>query len=253
LDRPLQASVTAAHKGTTDLDPIHRRNDLDRQRGRRFLDVRVADALYLQRGLVKEVEDLHLEWVITLKENQPDLLSEAQRLTRGQAETTWSTPQEEFQLWHAPEVYWPVANRCLRVVKTVRIQERRRLQLTPQGSPKKKITKEPAREGSTNYYARNLERGSIPPTFVHKLGRSRWRVDTETFQTLTTQAHLKPPSVPQTCALVALTLIRVLAYTLCLVFYHRQVVSQAPQAPPRLSERARLLACLFLLPRFDSR
>jgi hypothetical protein len=42
---------------------------LDRQLGRRFLDLLVADALYLQRGLVKEVEDLDLEWVITLKEN----------------------------------------------------------------------------------------------------------------------------------------------------------------------------------------
>jgi len=108
------------------------------------------------------------------------------------------------------------------------------------------------REESTNYYASNLELGSIPPTFIHQLGRSRWRVDTEAFQTLTTQAHLKQPSVHQTCALVVLTLIRVLAYTLSLVFYHRQVVSHARQTPPTFSEVARLLAYLFLPPRMDS-
>jgi len=108
------------------------------------------------------------------------------------------------------------------------------------------------REESTNYYATNLELGSIPPTFIHQLGRSRWRVDTEAFQTLTTQAHLKQPSVHQTCALVVLTLIRVLAYTLSLVFYHRQVVSHARQTPPTFSEVARLLAYLFLPPRMDS-
>ncbi len=226
-------------------------HDLDRQLGRRFLDLLVADALYLQRGFVDEVEDLGWEWVITLKENQPELLAEAQRLTAGQAETLSSTPQEELQLWHAPEVYWPVADRSLGVVKTFRIQERHRVKVSPEGSSKRKEV-EAVRKESTNYYASNLHLGSIPPTFIHELGRSRWRVDTEVFQTLTTQAHLKQPSVHQTCALVMLTMIRVLAYTLSLVFYHRQIVSHARQAPPPLSETARVLAYLFLSPRMDS-
>jgi len=227
--------------------------ELDRQLGRRFLDVLVADALYLQSGFVQKMEDLQLEWVITVKENQPELLAEAQRLTGGPAQMTCSTGQEELQLWHAPEVYWPVADRSLRVVKTFRIQKKHRVALAPPGSPKKKKRrKEAVREESTNYYASNLELGSIPPTFIHQLGRSRWRVDTEAFQTLTTQAHLKQPSVHQTCALVVLTMIRVLAYTLSVVFYHRQVVSHARQTPPAFSEMARLLAYLFLAPRMDS-
>ena len=50
--------------------------DLDRQLGRRFLDVVVADALYLQQGFINTVESLHLEWVVTLKENQPELLAQ---------------------------------------------------------------------------------------------------------------------------------------------------------------------------------
>jgi len=77
-------------------------------------------------------------------------------------------------------------------------------------------------------------------------------VETEVFQTLTTQAHLKQPSVHQTCALVLLTVIRVLAYTLSLVFYHRQVVSHARQNPLTFTEMARHLAYLFLLPPLDS-
>ena len=227
--------------------------ELDRQLGRRFLDLLVADALYLQSGFVQKVEDLQLEWVITVKENQPELLAEAQRLTNGPAQMTCSTGQEELQLWHAPEVYWPVADRSLRVVKTFRVQKKHRVELTPSGSPKKKKRRrEAVREESTNYYATNLELGSIPPTFIHQLGRSRWRVDTEAFQALTTQAHLKQPSVHQTCALVVLTMIRVLAYTLSLVFYHRQVVSHARQTPPTFSEMARLLGYLFLVPRMDS-
>jgi hypothetical protein len=227
--------------------------ELDRQLGRRFLDVLVADALYLRSDFVQEMEKLQLEWVFTLKENRPELLAEAQRLTGGAPQLTCSTPQDEFQLWHAPEVYWPVADRSLRVVKTFRIQKKRQVQLTPSGSPKKKKrTREEVLEESTNYYATNLGLGSIPATFIHQLGRSRWRVDTDAFQTLTTQAHLKHPSVHRSCALVVLTMIRVLAYTLSLVFYYRQVVSHARQTPPTFSETARLLGYLFLPLRMDS-
>ena len=227
--------------------------ELDQQLGRRFLDVLVADALYLRSDFVQEMEKLQLEWVFTLKENQPELLAEAQRLTGGASQTTCSTPQDEFQLWHAPEVYWPVADRSLRVVKTFRIQKKHQVQLTPSGSPtKKKKAREEVLEESTNYYATNLELGSLSPTFIHQLGRSRWRIDTDAFQTLTTQAHLKHPSVHRTCALVALTMIRVLAYTLSLVFYYRQVVSHARQTPPTFSEAARLLGYLFLPLRMDS-
>ena len=227
--------------------------ELDRQLGRRFLDLLVADALYLRSEFVEEMEKLQLEWVFTVKENQPELLAEARRLTGGPPQMTWSTPQDEFQLWHAPEVYWPVADRALRVVKTFRIQKKHRVELTPAGSPKKKKrTKEEVREESTNYYASNLELGSISPTFIHQLGRSRWRVNTDAFQTLTTQAHLKQPSVHQTRALVALTMIRLMAYTLSLVFYYRQVISHARQTPPTFSETARLLGYLFLPPHIDS-
>ena len=127
-----------------------------------------------------------------------------------------------------------------------------RVQVSREESGKKQKTRHTVPQARTNFYATNLELGSIPPRFIHELGRSRWRVDTEGFQTLTTQAHLKQPSVHQTGALVLLTMIRVLAYTLSLVFYHRQVVSHARQTPPTFSEMARLLAYLFLPPHWDS-
>ncbi len=228
--------------------------ELDQHLGRRFLDGVVADALYLQQGFVDAGESLNLEWVITLKDNQPELRAEAERLTSGDgAGTPLSNAQEEVQLWHAPEVYWPVADRSLRVVKTFRLQKTRRVQvIRDETTKKKKKTKPAVQQESTNYYASNLERGSIPPAFIDQLGRSRWRVDTEVFQTLTTQAHLKHPSAHQARALVVLTMIRVLAYTLALVFYHRPVLSHARRAAPTFSETARLLAYLFLAPRLDS-
>ena len=230
--------------------------DLQQQLGRRFLDVLVADALYLRTPFVKTVEELGWDGGIRLKDNQPELLAAADRLTSGEPSLTQSEPREQCRLWHAPEVYWPVADRSVRVVKTVRTQKRKRVQVqrseNPQGGMPKKKTKEPLEQVSTNCYASNLERGSIPPTFISQLGRSRWVIDADAFQTLTTQAHLKNPSVHQNYALVVLTRIRILAYTLMLAFYDRQVVSHARQAPPTFSEIARLLAYGFFSPRMDS-
>lgn len=193
--------------------------------GRRFLDLLVADALYLQVPFVRAVEALGLDWVVNVKDNQPELLAEAQRLTAGAALDRHNDEQQELQLWHAPEVYWPVANRSIRVVKTLRTQRKNRIRVKINEAGRRRPLKEMVIEQSTNLYASNLELGTIPPVFVHQLGRSRWVIDTELFQTITTAGHLKNPSVHQGRgqALLVLTMIRVLAFTLTLVFFHRQV------------------------------
>ena len=193
--------------------------------GRRFLDLLVADALYLQAPFVRDVEDLGLDWVINRKENQPELLAEAQRLTAGAALHRDGDEKQELQLWHAPEVYWPVADRSVRVVKTVRTQQKNRIRVGLNNAGQRRPQKEMVVEVSTNLYASNLELGTLPPGFVHQLGRSRWVIDTEVFQSITTDGHLKKPSVHQGRgqALIVLTMIRVLAFTLTMVFFHRQV------------------------------
>jgi hypothetical protein len=200
--------------------------DLDDQLGRRFLDALVGDALYLQAPFVKEVERLGLIWAFTLKENQPDLLREAERFTQASPTGVHTEPGREIRYWHLPEVDWPVADRLVRVVKTVRIENRRRVTVGEKDGHRIK-SRIAASQESTNFYATNFDLGSISPLFIHEFSRSRWRIDTEVFQTITTDCHLKHPAVHQTTALVVLTMIRFLAYTLSLVFYHRQVRSHA--------------------------
>ena len=223
--------------------------------GRRFFDLLVADALYLQTPFVGEVEDLGLHWVINLKENQPELLAEAQRLTAEPAPHRPSLDQDELQLWHAPEVYWPVANRSVRVVKTVRTQRKNRIRVGLNDAGRRRPQKEMVVEQSTNFYASDLELGIIPPVFVHQLGRSRWVIDTEVFQTITTDGHLKKPSVHQGRgqALIVLTMIRVLAFTLTLVFFHRQVRSHYRSCSIGFCDLAQRLAYqLIVTPQPDS-
>jgi hypothetical protein len=219
--------------------------DLVEQLGRRFVDILVGDAIYLQAPFVKDVEGLGLDWAFTLKENQPDLLREAERFTAGPAAARESDPDRELRWWHLPEVDWPVANRLVRVVKTVRIDRKREVKVSQDGAHRKKSKTEVTQE-STNFYATNFELGSISPLFVYQLGRSRWRIDTEVFQTLTNDCHLKHPAVHQSTALVVLTMIRLLAYALSLVFYHRQICSHARSRCQGFHEFAKRVAYWFV-------
>ncbi|MCC7173810.1 MAG: hypothetical protein IT159_01335 [Bryobacterales bacterium] len=106
---------------------------------------------------------------------------------------------------------------------------------------------------NTNFYAANVDIGAIPPWFIHPLGRSRWAIDARVFQTVVTDCRLKKPSVHRNSALVVLTLIRVLAYTLAMVFYFRQVRSHARTRRPSFCEMARQFGYAFLTLRCDSR
>lgn len=228
--------------------------DLREQLGPRFFDLFVGDALYLQTPFVKAIEGLGWEWVINLKDNQPELLAEAEQATAGPPQHRQSDEKQDLQLWHAPEVFWPVADRSIRVVKTVRTLHKKRVPLRPASASTKPNAKEAFDEQGLNFYATNVELGSVPPLFIHQLGRSRWTIDTETFQTITTDSHLKQPSVHQgrSQALVVLTMIRILAYTLTMVFYHRQVLSHSRSTTLGFCDLARKLAYMFLLLRLDS-
>lgn len=219
--------------------------DLADQLGHRFLDLVVGDAIYLQAPFVKEVEALGWDWAFTLKENQPELLHEAERLTAGELVAEQSDPDRELRCWHLPEVDWPVADRVVRVVKTVRTEHKREVTVSQDGDHVKK-TKSPVAVESTNFYATNFELGAIPPLFIYRLSRSRWRIDAEVFQTITTDCHLKHPAVHQSTALVVLTMIRVLAYALSSLFYHRQIRSHARGRCEGFHEFAKRLAYGFL-------
>lgn len=215
--------------------------DLTRALGRRYFDLLVADALYLQKPFVEQIEQLGLRWVINLKDNQPDLAAAAERMTLGPPHGAEADARSQLHFWHLPELCWPAADRTVRILKTVRRSQRNRTVIadkTAAARPQRQAVEETA----TNYYASNLDLGSIPPLFLHQLGRSRWKIDAQVFQTITAECHLKKPSAHQSWALVVLTMIRLLAYTLSLLFYHRQVLShRGCHAPATFREFARSL------------
>lgn len=225
---------------------------LVRQLGRRYFDLLVADALYLQTPFLRQIERLGLRWVINLKDNQPELAAEAERLTTGPPDGSQIGQHSQLDFWYLAQVDWPVANRRVCVLKTVLRRQRRRTVIrdkTRSSRPQRQFVE----EESTNYYASNLELGLIPPLFLHQLGRSRWRIDAEVFQTLTTDCGFKHLSAHQNPALIVWTQIRLLAYTLSLLFYCRQVLSHGGASrPATFREFAFRLRSLDPAPAFDS-
>jgi hypothetical protein len=133
----------------------------------------------------------------------------------------------------------------VRVVKTERVEQKRQGTVSQEGAHRKK-GKIPVTQESTNFYATNFSLGSISPLFIHQLGRCRWRIDTQVFQTLTSDCHLKHPAVHQSTALIVLTMIRLLAYTLTLLFFHRQDCCHVRRNPGTFLEFAKRLAHWFV-------
>jgi hypothetical protein len=116
-------------------------------------------------------------------------LREAERCTQTSPTGVQDEPGREIQYWHLPDLDWPVADRRVQVVKTVRLEQQRRVTVRGKEGHRSK-GKTAVAQPSTNFYATNFELGSISPLFLHQLSRSRWRIDTEVFQTLTTDCHL---------------------------------------------------------------
>jgi hypothetical protein len=76
--------------------------------------------------------------------------------------------------------------------KPVRSKQRRRVTVGEKDGQRSK-RKTAATQESSNFYATNFELGSVSPLFIHQFSRSRWQIDTEVFQTITTDCHLKHP------------------------------------------------------------
>ncbi len=239
---PIPLGIRFQHKGEGEAHcTLALLRALSARLGKRFVDVIVGDALYLGTPQVAALDRLGLAWVISVKENQPELLEEVERLTRGLPTEQEVGPDGHWERWHLPDVYWARAHRSVRIVRTERTKRTMRQTIQRKG---RRIIKEPVWEHSTTMYATNVPPFNLPPGVIEQVGGSRWRIDTEVFQVLTRACAFKRPSVHQRHdqALEVLTMIRVLAYTLALVFFHRQVLSHCRRHRPSFAHVARQMA-----------
>jgi hypothetical protein len=93
-----------------------------------------------------------------------------------------------------PEVDWAVADRLVRVVKTGRIDHKRQITVSFGGDHLgKQKTAVPLESTNVQSPSSTLVQ-SLLPRLSTSSAHSRWRIDAEVFQTITTDCHLKHPA-----------------------------------------------------------
>lgn len=201
--------------------------------GSRFFDILLLDALYAQTAVLDLAQKLGWDVVISLKQNQRDLYQSAVRLFARREADACSREQRggtsyQIQLWDTEGL--PFSGEDPRLVRVVRSEETVTENHYRQGQPK-------AEQTSHEWlWITTLDSQAFPAAQVRRLGHDRWKLENNGWNDLTQNWAFKHGFLhacrhrPQTEAengerqqvanrgLAAVTLILLLAFTLCAAF-----------------------------------
>jgi len=203
--------------------------------GSPFFDILLLDALYAQAPVLKLAGKVGWDVVISLKQNQRDLYQSAVRLFLHRPPDVCDTEKRggkkyEFQLWDTEGL--PFSGEHPQPVRVVRSEELLTQQHYRQGKLEAETT---AHEW---LWITTLDRQAFPCRLVRSLGHGRWKQENNGWNDLTQNWAFKHGFLhacrhrPQTSAgdgshqpvanrgLAAVSLIVLLAFTLCAAFLH---------------------------------
>jgi len=196
--------------------------------GARFFQILTVDALYANGPFLELVRELGWDLVTVLKDNQPDLQYQAERLLDRPPDQQFEPdPQTQYQIWQEEKLWWDVARDWIRLVQ-VHKQQWVTEQIGPQRRRRLK--------SSWKRYLTTCRPRQITARSIVRLGAVRWELETSTFSHATTDYDLKHAQVhagkPQ--AFLAQLWIRLLAISLFMIYVHRQVWSHYRTRRPSL-------------------
>ena len=203
--------------------------------GSRFFDILLLDALYAQAPVLKLAERNEWDLIISLKQNQRDLYQSAIRLFARRPADSSGTEQQggkryQFQLWDTDGL--PFSTDHPQPVRVVRSEEK----LTQNHYRRGKLQSETTEHEWL--WITTLEAQAFPPALVRRLGHDRWKLENNGWNDLTQHWAFKHGFLhackhrPQTGSeqgkrnpvanrgLAAVSLILLLAFTLCSAFVH---------------------------------
>jgi len=203
--------------------------------GGRFFDILLLDALYAQTPVLDLGQQIGWDLVISLKRNQPDLYASAVRLFARRPPDTTYTEQRggksyQVQLWDTEGL--PFSGEDPRLVRVLRSEEN----LTE--NHYRKGQKEAEQTSHEWLWITTLDPQTFPAAQVRRLGHDRWLLENNGWNDLTQNWAFKHGFLhacqhrPQTATengarqpvsnhgLAAVTLILLLAFTLCSAFAH---------------------------------
>jgi hypothetical protein len=231
--------------------------------GSRFFDILLLDALYAQTPVLRLIQKVGWDAVISLKQNLPELYQSAVRLFSRRPPDVALTEKRDHktyrvQLWDTQGLPFTVDNpEPVRVVRSEEVLERNRYR---QG----KLT-----EHSTDHewlWVTQLDRQSFPAAVVRQLGHTRWKNENNGWMDLTkhwafkhgflhacrhrpkrVNASGERETVPNH-GLAAVTLILLIAFTLSSAFVLRHSKLARLDHLSTLAVAAQLRACISKAP-----
>jgi hypothetical protein len=203
--------------------------------GSRLFDILLMDALYAQTAVLDVAQEIGWDVVISLKQNQPDLYRSAIRLFAQRGADASCTEQHggksyQVQLWDTEGL--PFSGEDPRLVRVIRSEENVTETHYRQGQRK---TEQSSHEW---LWITTLDRRTFSALQVRRLGHDRWKLENNGWNDLTQHWAFQHGFLhackhrPQTAAengepqpvphqgLAVVTLILLLAFTLCAAFNH---------------------------------
>jgi hypothetical protein len=201
--------------------------------GTRFFDILLLDALYAQAPMLQLAQNIGWDLVISLKQNQRDLYQSAVRLFLQRPADSSFTEQRDgktyqAQIWDTEglpfSIDYPQPVRVVRSEETVTQNHYRQRRLQTETSSHEWL------------WITTLDSQSFSAVQVRRLGHDRWKLENNGWNDLTQNWAFKHGFLhacrhrPQTCSptgerlpipnrgLAALSLILLLAFTLCSAF-----------------------------------
>jgi Transposase DDE domain len=223
--------------------------------GRRFFDILLLDALYAQASVLELAASNGWDLVISLKQNQRDLYESAIRLFAHRPADASGAERiagkhYQFQLW---ETELPFSKDHPQLVRIVRSEEK----LTQNHYRCRKLAPE-----TTDHewlWITTLNTKSFPAAVVRRLGHDRWKQENNGWNDLTQNWAFKhgflhacrhrpkittPDGESKPVAnrgLAAVTLIVLLAFTLCSAFIHchSKIIRRYPMSTIEVARQLR--------------
>jgi hypothetical protein len=156
--------------------------------GSRFFDILLLDALYAQSPVLKLIQEIGWDTVISLKQNSRELYQSAVRLFAHRAPDSVFTEKRDHktyqvQLWDTEGLPFTAANpQPVRVVRSEEVLERNRYR---QGE---RILHSTDHEW---LWITTLETRAFPPAIIRQLGHTRWKNENNGWMDLTKHWALK--------------------------------------------------------------
>jgi hypothetical protein len=232
-------------------------NQLPDLYGSRFFDVLLLDALYAQAPVLKLAERSGWDLVVSLKQNQRDLYQSAIRLFASRPADCCGTERHngkdyQFQLWDSEGL--PFSTDHPQPVRVVRSEEK----LTQNHYRRGKL--QPETTEHEWLWITTLDAQAFPAALVRRLGHDRWKQENNGWNDLTQNWAFKHGFLhacrhrPQADSeegerkpvanrgLAAVSLILLLAFTLCSAFIHchSKIFRRYPMSAIEVARQLRL-------------